>query len=350
MAKILEMRAMKRFTSLFASTCFLIAWSCAQAADSRTDFLQLIARPSVPLAAVAEEASRTNGIVQIHFSFGADASQRVPGWLLKAEGSTGRQPVVISMHGTGGNKRDMLPLARKLVEKGFIAVAIDGRYHGERTKAGKGAAEYNDAIVRAWHKSGEHPFYYDTVWDIMRLIDYLETREDVDPKRIGLIGFSKGGIETYLAAAVDKRVAVAVPCIGVQSFGWALENKAWKPRIGTIQASFSRIAEEEKITEPDEKLVRRFYDQVAPGIYSRFDGPAMLPLIAPRPLLVINGDSDDRTPLPGLRECTDAAGKAYHSMQADEAFLVRIQEKTGHKVTPESETFAIEWFVRWLKP
>ena len=70
--------------------------------------------------------------------------------------------------------------------------------------------------------------------------------------------------------------------------------------------------------------MRRFYDRVAPGIYSEFDAPAMLPLIAPRPLLVINGDSDARTPLPGVQESAAAAERA--------------------------EQMAIDWFVRWLKP
>src|SRR6185437_13871657 len=125
-----------------------------------------------------------------------------------------------------------------LADVGFIAVAIDGRYHGERTQAGKGSIEYADAIVHAWRDGKEHPFYYDTVWDVMRLVDYLKTRKDVDAKRIGLIGISKGGIETYLAAAVDKRIAVAVPVIGVQSFRWALENDQWQGRVKTIQNAF----------------------------------------------------------------------------------------------------------------
>ena len=44
----------------------------------------------------------------------------------------------------------------------------------------------------------------------MRLVDYLATRDDVDARRIGLTGISKGGIETYFTAAVDKRIAA--PC------------------------------------------------------------------------------------------------------------------------------------------
>jgi fermentation-respiration switch protein FrsA (DUF1100 family) len=181
-------------------------------------------------------------------------------------------------------------------------------------------------------------------------VDYLETRDDVDPGRIGLIGISKGGIETYLTAAVDPRIGVAVPCIGVQSFQWALENNAWQGRIGTIQAAFDAAAKEAGVTAPDAAFVRKFYDRIVPGIYSEFDGPVMLPLIAPRPLFVINGDSDDHTPLAGLNRCIAAAREAYRSAKSEDHLAVRIQEKTGHQVKPESERAAVEWFVRWLKP
>jgi dienelactone hydrolase len=65
-------------------------------------------------------------------------------------------------------------------------------------------------------------------------VDYLATRADSDPARIGLMGISKGGMETYLASAVDPRIAVAVPVIGAQSFRWALDHDAWQWRVGTI--------------------------------------------------------------------------------------------------------------------
>ena len=199
----------------------------ADAAPTRAAFLKIIDRPRVALAAEAKAVGETNGLAYFHFTYASDAEQRVPGLLVKQSKGAGRRPVVIAAHGTGGNKEGNLGLMRTLAEKGFVAVAIDARYAGERIKTGKGTTEYNAAIARAFATQQGHPFYYDTVWDLMRLVDYLETRDDVDAKRIGLIGFSKGGIETYFTAAADPRIAVAVPCIGVQSFRWALENNAW---------------------------------------------------------------------------------------------------------------------------
>ena len=327
--------------------CF--ATGCAHVQNPRADFLKMVDRPRVALAPQVQGMSGTNGIVELHFTFAADANDRVPGILMKPANSQGRLPVVITLHGTGGSTVNMAALDRKLAERGFIAVAIDAPYHGER-KSGKGETDYDDAIVRAYHGSGEHPFFYDTVWDVMRLVDYLQTRDDVDANRIGLIGISKGGVETYLAAAIDPRISVAVPCIGMQSFSWALKNNDWQGRIATIQPAFDAIAKSENVAKPDLAFVEKFYNRVAPGIYSEFDGPQTVALIAPRPLLFVNSDSDNHTPLPGVQECVAAAQKIYTAADATNNFAVIIQKNTGHKVLPESERAAIDWFVKWLKP
>jgi dipeptidyl aminopeptidase/acylaminoacyl peptidase len=87
-----------------------------------------------------------------------------------------------------------------------------------------------------------------------------------------------------------------------------------------------------------------------PGIYAEFDAPAMLPLVAPRPLLVINGDSDERTPLPGVQESAAAAERAYGAVNAQDRFVLHIQPRTGHAFTAPAEQAAVDWFVRWLKP
>jgi dienelactone hydrolase len=302
---------------------------------TRAAFLKMIDRPRVPLAA------KVSGDT---FSYAADSQQRVPGLFVRPAG-TGKHPVVIVLHGTGGTKESQLPFMRQLAEKGFLAVAIDGRYHGERTEKKTGSAEYQAAMLRTYETGQEHPFIYDTVWDVMRLMDFLETFPEADASRIGMIGFSKGGMETYLAAAVDPRVKVAVPCIGVQSFNWALDNDSWQSRAGTFQTALDAAAKKEG-AKADAKFVRHFYDKVAPGIYSDFDGPAMLPLIAPRALLTINGEVDARTPMPGLQLCFDAAKKAYAS--TPERFQTIIQKNTGHTVKPEALAQAVDWFTKWL--
>src|SRR4051812_13336636 len=98
----------------------------------RAHFLRLIDRPRVGLASQIEESVTTNGFIQSHFSFAADTQNRVPGIMVKAADAPGRHPVVIVLHGTGGSKASVSALCEKFATNGFIAVAIDGRYHGER--------------------------------------------------------------------------------------------------------------------------------------------------------------------------------------------------------------------------
>ena len=318
------------------------------AENTRARFLKLLERPRVPLIASEQLGDVRDGLVETTFAFDSEAGQRVPGLMVSPAKSTGRLPVVIALHGTGGSKEALRTLLRRFAERGIIGVTIDGRFAGERAGGSPGNDAYRQAIFETWKTGQGYPFFYDTVWDNLRLIDYLQTRIDVDSKRIGAIGFSKGGIELYLAAAVDERIAAAVPCIGVQSFGWALENNAWQSRISTIQTAVDGAARESGRTSIDAAFVQQFYDRVVPGIHREFDGPAMLPLIAPRPLLVINGDQDHRTPLPGLKQCIKAALDAYAAADAKPQFEFRLQTNTGHTVTAATEQYAVNWLVKRL--
>ena len=337
-------------TSLFAVCCVASVQAQMTDAQKRAAFLKLIDRPKIDLAPSVRQLPAAEGLTQEHFSFAVDGADRVAGILVKRAAASGRLPVVVQLHGTGGAKEQVLSRLTMLANRGFIGVAIDARYHGERRGESAGlATPYATAIFNAYKTSSEHPFFYDTVRDVMRLIDYLATRSDVDAARIGLGGLSKGGIETYLAAAIDTRIAVAVPERGVQSFKWGLDHSAWDSRAWTIRDSLAAAADEAKTTV-NATFVRRFYDHVAPGIYGEFDAPSMLPLIAPRPLLVLNGDSDPRTPLAGVRESAAAAERAYKAAGAGDRFELRVFPNVGHENTPEFERAMVEWFVKWLKP
>ncbi len=72
---------------------------------------------------------------------------------------------------------------RTLADRGFATAAIDARHHGARIagKHGAGNAQYFAAMLGDVSHGKGRPYLYDTVWDVMRLVDYLETRDDVDP-------------------------------------------------------------------------------------------------------------------------------------------------------------------------
>jgi len=308
----------------------------------RAAFLKMIDRPRVALA------PQVSGD---RFSYAADAEQRVPGLWVRPQGA-GKHPVVIVLHGTGGTKEGQLPVLKQLAAKGFLAVAIDGRYYGDREKAVKGQNKYVEAIIQAWQSNDksrqEHPIFYDTAYDSWKLVDYLLTRADVDPKRIGMMGVSKGGIETILAASVDTRIKVAVPVIAAQSFKWSLENDRWQGRAKTIWNAHLQVAKDLGDSSVNKKNVSAFWNKLIPGITDEFDIPSMIRLFSPRPLLVLNTEEDQNCPLPGAKLAFEAATNTYRGDGALDKLKIDIELHQPHRYTPKHMDMTIEWFKKWL--
>lgn len=317
----------------------------------RADFLKVIDRPRVAPAPSPAKLSVENGYRQELLSFASERDERVPLLILRKGERRDRLPVAIVLHGTGGSKEGTRGRLETFADRGFLAVSMDARHHGERrVPIPDLRIPYLSAMLRAYRTGKGHPYLYDTVWDVMRLIDYLSTRPDVEASRMGVIGLSKGGTEAYLAAAADERIAAVVPLIGVQSFGWSLRRPAaWEARTWTLREAVEAAAADSG-EAVNAAFVRKFYDRIAPGLVDRFDGPAMLPLIAPRPLLVVNGDSDPRSPLGGVREATASAKRAYEAARATERFVLLLEVDAAHEVTAEADKATMDWLVRWLSP
>jgi dienelactone hydrolase len=326
----------------------------------KADFLALLDRPRVPLdVRLDSPATNEGGLVVERLSFATEkkadgAVERVPALVVRPDKAEEKQPAVLVLHGTGGSKEGVRAWLNDLARRGFVAIAIDARYQGGRAGDAKGAAAYVAAITRAWRtpdgQPHEHPFYYDTCWDIWRTLDYLETRGDVDPQRIGLIGFSMGGIEAWLAGAVDDRVAVAVPAIGVQSFRWSLDNGQWHGRARTVKAAHDAAARDLGEPAVNARVCRALWDKVIPGMLGSFDCPSMIRLFAGRPLLILNGELDPNCPLPGAQLAFRAAESAYEAANAGEKLRIDVARGVGHAVTAPQRRLALEWFERWLKP
>jgi dienelactone hydrolase len=327
--------------------------------DVRASFKKLLDRPLVPLDPKTESKSETDGLITEKLTFASEKrgdgkEERVPVLIVRPAKADKRLPAMIILHGTGGNKEGVHSWLIDLAKRGILGVAIDARYHGARAGGAKGATAYNEAITRAWQtkqdQPQEHPFYYDTCWDLWRTLDYLQSRPDVDPARIGMGGISMGGIETWLAATVDERVKVLVPMIGVQSFRWSLENDKWQARANTIKAAHEAAAKDLGEKEVNAKVCRALWDKVIPGILGPFDCPSMLRLAAGRPLLILSGEQDPNCPLPGAQLAIAAAEKAYEEANAKDKLRVVVAKGIKHQVTSEMHDEAIAWCVKWLNP
>ncbi len=121
--------------------------------------------------------------------------------------------------------------------------------------------------------------------------------------------------------------------------------------MATFQDAFDAAAKESGKSPRDVEFTRAFYTRLLPGIDAQFDGPAMLPLIAPTSAA---GDQRGfrRQPRPSP-ECgcqSRGAKPAYAAAGAPDKIQLIIEENTPHRVNPEAIDAGIAWFVRWLKP
>ncbi len=330
-------------------------------AKARVALLKLLDRPKVPADIKNEgKPEEKNALVYHNWSFASEKKpdgtiERVPVLMVAPAGAKKPLPVMVVLHGTGGSKEGVKSWLEDFAKEGVIGIAIDARYHGSRANAGKGSTAYVAAITKAWQTPAgrpmEHPFYYDTVWDLWRLVDVLQKHELVDPKRIGMMGISMGGIQTWLAASVDERVTVAAPLIGVQSFQWSLENDKWQGRANTIKAAHEAAAKDLGEPAVNKRVCRELWTKVIPGILDDFDCPNLLPLFAigpKRALFIANGDMDPNCPIEGARIAIKAAEDAFARAGAKDRLMVRVNAGVAHKVTDEDRKACIEFCVKWL--
>jgi cephalosporin-C deacetylase-like acetyl esterase len=119
-----------------------------------------------------------------------------------------------------------------LVEKGFVVFAFDPIGQGERlqyvdpqtgkSKVGGSTTEHSYAGVQTLLTGTSLSDYF--IWDGVRAIDYLETRKEVDAKRIGITGRSGGGTQSAMIAAYDERVYAVAPENYITSFKRLLQS------------------------------------------------------------------------------------------------------------------------------
>ncbi|KAF3446433.1 hypothetical protein FNV43_RR11612 [Rhamnella rubrinervis] len=263
------------------------------------------------------------------------------------ENNNQKRPAVVFLHSTNKCKEWLRPLLEAYASRGYITIAIDSRYHGERAT---NKTTYRDALVSSWKKGDTMPFIFDTVWDLIKLADYLTERKDIDPTRIGITGESLGGMHAWFAAAADTRYAVVAPIIGVQGFRWAIENDKWQGRVDSIKPVFEEARIDLGKSVIDKEVVEKVWDRIAPGLDSKFDSPYTIPAIAPRPLLILNGAEDPRCPLGGLDVPKSRACKVYEHSHCLDNFELIAQPGIGHQMTKEMVKEASAWFDKLFMP
>ncbi len=119
-----------------------------------------------------------------------------------------------------------------LVKKGFVVLAFDPLGQGERlqyydsatgkSSIGSSTKEHSYPAVQTALIGQSVARYF--IWDGIRGIDYLTSRKEVDPDRIGVHGLSGGGTQTAYLSALDDRVAASAPACYITSFRRLIES------------------------------------------------------------------------------------------------------------------------------
>lgn len=150
--------------------------------------------------------------------------QTVPGVWMTANAYVpdrpGRHPAILCVHGHWrGAKQDPVVQARCIgaARLGFFVLAVDAFGAGERG-VGKALGEYHGAMTAATLLPVGRPLSGLQVYENGRAVDYLRTRPEVDPDRIGVTGASGGGNQTMYAGGWDDRLAAAVPVCSVGNY------------------------------------------------------------------------------------------------------------------------------------
>ncbi len=156
------------------------------------------------------------------------------------------------------------------------------------------------------------------IWDAMRAIDYVASRPDLDPKRIGFTGCSGGGTLTSYVMALDERVACAAPACYLTTFRRLIET------IGPQDAE------------------QNIFGQLALGL----DHPDYILLRAPRPTL-ISATTGDFFDIQGTWDSYRQAKRVYARLGFPERVDL-IEVEGTHGVQSANLRAIVRWMQRWL--
>ncbi len=213
---------------------------------------------------------------------------------------------VVGMTGSAERAADVAAAnynyAEQLARAGFVTITPDLRGFGERRDRYDPIDIPRDPCNLNYVKGSIFGIYPLTlnIFDMMRCIDYLETMDEVDPSRIGMMGMSQGGTMTTFTTAVEPRIKACDIISYVNPFA------AFGIRDGNFCGS-----------------------QVVPGIYRYFDTFDIAGLIAPRPCLMEMGIYDACFPFEDLYRGYEGTLEIYRAAGAEDKLFTDIHPH-GH--------------------
>lgn len=316
----------------------LDAWKARRAQVKRivVDSLgELPPRPS-PSKVRVVKVDRRDGWRIEKFVFHNGVDSEVPGYIAIPEDGKAKHPAILTMHGHSSSKENMFgyeptsqDVAELLAKRGYVVLGIDNYFNGER----KGRGPAGDLETMRRGSDQEMSLFKLNLWlgrtlwgmmlrDELIALDYLASRPEVDPARIGAQGMSMGSTRAWWLGAIDDRIRAVV---GV--------------------ACFTRYEDLIAIRELRAHGIYYF----VPGLLKHFDSEGVMALLAPRPFLALTGDRDAGSPPEGMKKLEAILSRLYQLHGVPERFRSIIYPETGHVYNDDQKSKMIEWFDRFLK-
>lgn len=324
--------------------------------------------PSESLNPTVESTTSNEGVVIEGISYDMPYGPRTQGFFMYPEDRHGRLPAVVALHDHGGFKyygkekicwvKDEPEILRKfkdecyggrswafeLAKRGFAVLTVDLFLWGSRKipvsslsegfrERFVGFQEGSEEYIQEYHAfAAEHEhliaktlFTAGTTWpgvfthEDRRSVDFLLTRKEVDPERIGCGGLSGGGLRTIFLAGLDPRIKCA-DCVGFMStFRELLRNN----------------------------IKCHTWMLYLPHLSRYLDLPDLIALMAPNPLMVQYDVEDDLYTLDGQKEADKKISMIYGKMGKASYYSGRFYPGP-HKFDVQMQEDAFRWFERWL--
>ena len=257
--------------------------------------------------------------------FYVTSSMFIPGGLKKKS----KLPVVIycSGHSGDGYHGSYQQMILNLVRKGFIVFAFDPVAQGERLeyldpKTGRpifGGPDLGHSYpgAQAFIMGSSQARYM--VWDGIRAVDYLLTRKEVDPARIGITGRSGGGTQSSQIAALDDRIFAAAP--------------------ESYITNYTRLFQSPGPQDAEQNLFN--------GIARGLDHADLLLVRAPKPTLII-ATTGDYFSIQGFRETAEEVSGIYKAYGQDDNFGTAEDVLPRHGTTKKNREAMYAFFQKYL--
>ncbi|GAA4462615.1 alpha/beta hydrolase [Nibrella saemangeumensis] len=279
-----------------------------------------------PIAAKLISTEETDELITEKLLMDINGLEPVPAYFTRPKNAQGNVPVILFNHSHFGQyhvgkdeyvkgRKEMQspPYALALARAGYAGLCLDSWCFGER----KGRTELDMFKEMLW--KGQ-VMWGMMVYDNLRALDYLQTRPEVDMKRVGTIGMSMGSTMAWWLAAMDERIKVCVDLCCLTDYQALLEEKGLS--------------------------LHGIYYYV-PDLLNHFTTSQINALISPRPHFGLAGRLDPLTPLKGLEKINRNLKEVYQREGAPDAWQLKIYD-VGHLETADMRQDIMAFFKKWL--